>query len=68
MNKTINFQECPCCGKKKYQFWSGFSILDGKIEPDEGACYGCGFTYSEHCKYPIEEQIKDYKKLQKESI
>jgi len=58
---------CPQCGSiKSWHFYKGISadsIWDrfDKVEPDEGNCWKCGFSYSEHINYPLEGQIKKFR-------
>ena len=57
---------CPVCYKREYQEFEGIYEDFKKLTPDQGRCAACGFYYEEHIKYPIEFQIKKYKKILKE--
>lgn len=59
--------ECPQCGSiKSWHFSPGepaASIFDrfDKVSPDQGWCNKCGFSYSEHIRHPLEEQIREFR-------
>lgn len=53
---------CPVCGKCTYKEWEGVYEEYKKLSPDYGECSSCGFTYQEHIRYPLSEQVEAYKK------
>lgn len=56
-----NPYECPNCGAE-WQFCSGeCNADDGQLEPDEGHCDKCGFSYSQHVRYPLKEQLAAFR-------
>lgn len=57
----MNIKICPNCNSEKWEFYSGWKN-DEPIEPDEGWCENCGFYYQEHIRYPIQEQIDNFRK------
>lgn len=60
-------ETCPQCNSiKSWHFCEGEpadSIWDrfDKVSPDIGHCWKCGFSYNEHIKYPLEEQIQQFR-------
>ena len=60
-----NPYECPNCGADQDEGWSfergDFNIDDGPLEPDEGRCVACGFGYSQHVLYPLQEQLAAFR-------
>ncbi len=74
LKKILNYCECgslksccPQCGSvKSWHFTEGepaSSIEDrfDKVSPDEGECWKCGFTYSEHVKHTLYEQLEKFR-------
>lgn len=67
----MRIHECPQCGSTKSWCFdegeSASSIWDrfDKASPDTGHCYKCGFSYSEHVKHPLEEQIREFREERK---
>ena len=57
---------CPCCNKERYKETEGeYDIPDEsgakKLSPKTGYCESCGFYYSEHINYSLEQQVKRFK-------
>lgn len=58
---------CPNCGEQDdWHFHYGeCNADDGKLEPDQGECYTCGFFYSQHVFHPLKEQLERFRKSRK---
>ena len=60
--------ECPVCGSDTFRLYHGEWDSGGaKMTPDEGTCDECGFTYSEHIKHPMKEQVGRYQRVRAEA-
>lgn len=48
-NDNLDFtRECPSCGSKEYDYWSGWiKGEEGQMEPEEGYCKTCGFQWQQ---------------------
>ncbi|MDD5292558.1 MAG: hypothetical protein PHY46_05215 [Candidatus Omnitrophica bacterium] len=75
INKMEYTKQCPVCGEPKsnvdfkgYHYWSGWSQTDGQIEPEEGFCYTCGFSFQQQGDTWFKDMLEDAKEYQEESF
>ena len=54
---------CPNCGEPWHYYRGACEVGPGgqQLEPDEGNCDYCGFSYQQHCDHPVSEQIERFR-------